>query len=236
MRDEYVHPHNGEERRKPGLAGEAPASPPQHNAWHPADPRQDAAQDSNSTTLDSGPDWNRSGSLRQDYGDFGHAMDDRRQAQETQRRNPGNEPHPYAGHRGRPPKGYSRSDERMREDVCERLMANPHVDAGDVTVEVNGGVVTLEGSVSGRNMLHELESVAGACLGVTKVDNRVRVNEHASEAGSQAARVYSTAQGYARDGGKAAAGIASSRVGQSQTSDTHEPEVDQSRFIRTHTD
>ena len=36
---------------------------------------------------------------------------------------------------GQPPKGYTRSDERIREDVCERL-THEDVDAGNVEVSV----------------------------------------------------------------------------------------------------
>jgi osmotically-inducible protein OsmY len=35
----------------------------------------------------------------------------------------------------------------IREEVCERLWAEPHVEVGDVSVEVKDGVVTLEGTV-----------------------------------------------------------------------------------------
>jgi hypothetical protein len=73
------------------------------------------------------------------------------------------------------PQGYQRSDERIREDVCERLWDEPHVEVGEVTVEVRDGVVILEGSVPQRQMKHAIEDIAAACRGVSDVDNRIRV-------------------------------------------------------------
>src|SRR5256885_12501149 len=43
---------------------------------------------------------------------------------------------------GRGPKGYRRSDERIREEVMERLTFSPDIDASDVEVEVQDGVVS----------------------------------------------------------------------------------------------
>jgi len=41
-------------------------------------------------------------------------------------------------HAGRGPKGYQRSDERIREDVCDRLTEHPAIDASEIEVEVKG--------------------------------------------------------------------------------------------------
>jgi hypothetical protein len=43
---------------------------------------------------------------------------------------------------GRGPLGYQRGDERIREDVCDRLTDDPRIDAGDVEVQVKNGEVT----------------------------------------------------------------------------------------------
>jgi hypothetical protein len=48
----------------------------------------------------------------------------------------------------RGPKGYKRSDERIREDVSDRIARTPNIDASDVEVAVSGGEVTLSGCVS----------------------------------------------------------------------------------------
>lgn len=79
------------------------------------------------------------------------------------------------GFRGRGPKNYTRSDERIREDLCERLSDADEIDASNVTVTVNQSVVTLEGEVPHRSMKHWAEDMAESCSGVKDVDNRLRV-------------------------------------------------------------
>jgi len=73
------------------------------------------------------------------------------------------------------PKGYQRSDERMKEDISERLYGAYHVDSSDVTVEVRAGKVTLEGTVPSRHMKHAIEDMVDDCAGVVEIDNRIRV-------------------------------------------------------------
>lgn len=77
------------------------------------------------------------------------------------------------------PKGYKRSDERLKEDVCERLMRDPRVDASDVSVEVHEGKVSLTGNVPERSMKHTVEDIVDSCMGVSDIDNRVRVDNGA---------------------------------------------------------
>lgn len=73
------------------------------------------------------------------------------------------------------PKGYQRSDERLREDISERLMEAQYIDSSDVTVEVSGAKVVLEGTVPERRMKHAIEDLVDACPGVQDIENRVRV-------------------------------------------------------------
>lgn len=79
-----------------------------------------------------------------------------------------------ARHRG--PKGWQRSDERIHEDVCERLAGEPGIDPSEVTVEVAGGNVMLSGSVPDRGMKYRIEDIVDGCTGVRDVDNRLRVS------------------------------------------------------------
>ena len=74
----------------------------------------------------------------------------------------------------RPPRGYQRADDRIREDVCERLMEGP-VDVGNVEVTVSNGEVTLSGTVEERWQKRAIEDLAGNVRGVHDVHNRVRV-------------------------------------------------------------
>jgi hypothetical protein len=75
---------------------------------------------------------------------------------------------------GKGPKGYVRSDARIREDVCDRLTDDDEVDASDISVTVREAEVTLEGSVSDRHIKHRAEEIAEAVSGVRDVTNRLR--------------------------------------------------------------
>lgn len=79
---------------------------------------------------------------------------------------------PYAG---RGPKGYRRSDERIHEDVCERLTEHPSIDATDVEVTVGNGDVTLVGRVESRAVKHLTEVMVETVSGVKEVHNQLRV-------------------------------------------------------------
>jgi hypothetical protein len=76
------------------------------------------------------------------------------------------------------PKNYRRSDERIHEDVCERLWDEPGVDVGEVSVKVKDGVATLEGTVPDRTMKHVIEDIVSAVFGVNELENRLRVSAH----------------------------------------------------------
>jgi hypothetical protein len=82
----------------------------------------------------------------------------------------------WSGHAGRGPKDYQRSDERIREDVCDRLTADPEVDATEVTVEARNGEVTLNGSVHSRDEKRAAESCIEQVPGVREVINQLRVS------------------------------------------------------------
>nr|CAD6438792.1 SWFGD domain-containing protein [Rhizobium sp. Q54] len=87
-----------------------------------------------------------------------------------------------AGHRGRGPKNYNRTDERIREDVNDRLSDDPHIDASEVEVEVSGGEVTLNGTVSERFAKRHAEDIAEDVSGVKHVQNNLRVTDWRQEA------------------------------------------------------
>ncbi|PAU96083.1 BON domain-containing protein [Paracoccus salipaludis] len=86
-----------------------------------------------------------------------------------------------AGHRGRGPRNYSRSDERIREDVSDRLSDDHHLDASDIVVSVSGGEVTLDGTVDSRAAKRHAEDLAERCSGVLHVQNNLRVRDRQSD-------------------------------------------------------
>ncbi len=75
---------------------------------------------------------------------------------------------------GRGPKGYRRPDERVRDEVCERI-ARSGVNAMDVEVEVENGEVTLSGYAESREDKRRLEDIAEEVFGVDEVHNHVRI-------------------------------------------------------------
>jgi osmotically-inducible protein OsmY len=82
-----------------------------------------------------------------------------------------------SGQAGKGPKGYVRSDERIREDVCDRLSVDDEIDASDITVTVKTGEVTLEGTVVDRHSKHRAEDIADSVSGVRDVTNRLRARK-----------------------------------------------------------
>jgi osmotically-inducible protein OsmY len=79
------------------------------------------------------------------------------------------------GFAGRGPKGYQRSDERLREEVSDRLMADDQIDASDIEVQVRNGEVTLTGTVQDRWSKRSAEDCAEQVMGVRDVMNQIRV-------------------------------------------------------------
>lgn len=80
-------------------------------------------------------------------------------------------------HRGRGPKGYTRSDDRIREDVSDALSDDSMVDASDISVTVSGSEVTLNGTVQNRSAKRRAEDCADNVSGVKHVQNNLRVKE-----------------------------------------------------------
>lgn len=79
------------------------------------------------------------------------------------------------GHRGRGPKGYQRSDDRISDEVHQRLTDDPWVDASNITVSVSAGEVTLSGTVENREAKHRAERAVEEVVGVAHVQNNLRI-------------------------------------------------------------
>ncbi|MFN7144440.1 MAG: BON domain-containing protein [Myxococcota bacterium] len=74
----------------------------------------------------------------------------------------------------RGPKGYKRSDERIREEICDRLMGETGIDASDIDIQVKNGEVTLSGNVKHRDDKRRVEDLVETVLGVKDVNNQLR--------------------------------------------------------------
>lgn len=82
---------------------------------------------------------------------------------------------------GRGPRGYQRSDERVREEVCEALSAHGYLDASDIEVEVHDAEATLRGTVHNRQAKRMAENVAESIRSVRDVHNRLRIRSEEPE-------------------------------------------------------
>ena len=77
--------------------------------------------------------------------------------------------------RGMGPKGYKRNDERISDEVHERLTDDPYVDASNINISVSAGEVTLSGTVENREAKHRAERCIEDVSGVSHVQNNLRV-------------------------------------------------------------
>jgi len=76
---------------------------------------------------------------------------------------------------GKGPKGYQRSDDRIREDVCELLTQHGEIDASDIEVKVMNGEVTLSGNVDDRRTKRMVEESLDRVSGVKDVHNQLKI-------------------------------------------------------------
>jgi len=83
---------------------------------------------------------------------------------------------PHGSHKGKGPKGYKRTDDRIHDEVCERLTRNPLIDASLMDVQVEKGVVTMSGEVFDRRMKYMAEEVVDDVTGVKEIHNKLRVS------------------------------------------------------------
>ena len=106
-----------------------------------------------------------------------------------------------AGHRGKGPRGYQRSDQRVYEDVNERLYYDHLLDATDIEVKVENGIVILSGQVENRFGKHRAEEIAESVPGVTNVENLLHTNRGVVKDFTRAftAGIADSATGYSYD-------------------------------------
>jgi osmotically-inducible protein OsmY len=73
------------------------------------------------------------------------------------------------------PRNYRRSDERIWEDVCERLSDHGAIDAREMEVQVHDGRVRLTGTVATPEMRTLAENIAFEVNGVGAVENELQI-------------------------------------------------------------
>jgi osmotically-inducible protein OsmY len=105
-------------------------------------------------------------------------------------------------YRGTGPKGYRRSDDRIKEDINDRLTDDHRLDASGIEVSVEKTEVTLTGTVRDREGKRRAEYLAESVSGVTNVENRLRVNRTStaepsgSDSGAERTRRKSVTNGH----------------------------------------
>lgn len=113
-------------------------------------------------------------------------------------------------YRGRAPRDYRRSDDRLREEVCDLFTDDAALDPSDVTVKVENGEITLAGSVSSREQKRRAEELAERISGVRDVINQLRVTRgETTQEGMPNSQPQTTTRG--RGGNAQQAGIAADR-------------------------
>lgn len=135
---------------------------------------------------------------------------------------------------GKGPKGWQRSDDRIREEVSEALARDHEIDARDIEVEVKSAEVTLSGIVADRPSKRMAEEVAEGVFGVNDVQNRLRVkrsddsdawsseSDADTDKGSQRASSSQSQSGQSPQAGQSASSRSSSSTGTNASTDTHD--------------
>lgn len=114
------------------------------------------------------PTWDSSGE-EQRRGSWGES----RQSDSSSYERPWQEG-PYSG---KGPKGYERPDERIKEEICERLSYHGFIDPSEVDINVEKGEVKLSGTCTNRREKRMIEDVADSVRGVRDVRNELSINQ-----------------------------------------------------------
>jgi osmotically-inducible protein OsmY len=82
---------------------------------------------------------------------------------------------------GQGPQGYRRSEDRIKEDVCERMQQHGYLDASNIQIDVEDGEVTLSGTVQNRWSKRTADDIAASVNGVRDVHNRLSLQQEDRE-------------------------------------------------------
>jgi len=100
---------------------------------------------------------------------FGDDDAERRRQRDERREN---------SYRGKGPKNYTRSSDRIKEDISDRLSDAWDIDASDIDVSVDNNEVTLSGTVNSKQQKRRAEDIAESVSGVHNVQNNLRVKQN----------------------------------------------------------
>lgn len=72
-------------------------------------------------------------------------------------------------------RGYNRQDEKIQEEIIDRLNHQSQIDTANIEVEVTDGTVTLSGTVASSSEKNLVEETAEMVSGVLEMINRLTV-------------------------------------------------------------
>lgn len=99
---------------------------------------------------------------------------------------------PHVGHG---PQGTQRSDQRITEDVNDRLTQHGYLDARDIHVQVHNGEATLTGTVQSRQAKRLATDIADSVAGVQDVYNNLKITGQQSGQSRQSGAAGQAYQG-----------------------------------------
>ena len=85
--------------------------------------------------------------------------------------------HPEKNFKGRGPKGWKRSDGKIREEVCLALERSHDIDASQMEVTVEEGCVSLKGRIETKGMQRAAEDLIESVPGVIDVFSQLKVDK-----------------------------------------------------------
>jgi len=100
---------------------------------------------------------------------------------------------------GRGPKGYKRSDERIKEVVCDLLTSHPEIDPSEVDITVTSSEIILSGTVGNRREKRLIEDLVSSVPGVADVNNQLRMTDAGSSSRDQASDSSSMSSGVSEE-------------------------------------
>jgi osmotically-inducible protein OsmY len=115
-----------------------------------------------SNPASTGRDYESNAGYRENYNRLGEASGEGENADD-------------ARHKGKGPRTYTRSDDRILEDINDRMCDNPYLDASEIEVTVNNGEVILTGTVENKEAKWLAEDIGEEISGVKNVENRLKV-------------------------------------------------------------
>ncbi len=140
--------------------------------YQPSRSGDDASFRQDRSATGGGANWQRTNSGIGGFGDgeSAYGISDRNRQRES--------------HAGRGPKGYQRSDERITEDINQRLTDHDDIDASEIEVKVKDGEVTLTGKVCDRQCRRHVEDVIERVSGVQDISNQLKTKKASEQSDS----------------------------------------------------